>query len=248
MKRLFWDIETTPCIGYFWRPSYRTSISYDNILEQAKIICISYKWQDEDEVHTLVWDGKDDKKLVKAFAKELKKSDDAVAHNGDRFDLPWVKTRFLVHGVDFPAKITTTDTLKRARGNFRFPSNRLNDIGEYLGLGKKLDTGGFGLWKDVMKGDEKALEKMVKYCEQDVLLLEKVYHKLKNHVPVTLHEGVYNDNKKWACPSCSSDKVYSNKKKVSPTGVIKREMKCKCCKRYYTISNKAYIDYLTKKA
>ena len=145
MKRLFWDIETTPCIGYFWRPSYRTSISYDNILEQAKIICISYKWQDEDEVHTLVWDGKDDKKLVKAFAKELKKSDDAVAHNGDRFALPWVKTSCLVHGVAFPAKITTPDTLKRARGNFRFPSNRLNDIGEYLGLGKKLDTGGFGL-------------------------------------------------------------------------------------------------------
>ena len=247
MKRLFWDIETTPCIGYFWRPSYRTSISYDNILEQAKIICISYKWQDEDEVHTLVWDGKDDKKLVKAFAKELKKSDDAVAHNGDRFDLPWVKTRFLVHGVDFPAKITTIDTLKCARGNFRFPSNRLNDIGEYLGLGKKLDTGGFGLWKDVMKGDKKALEKMVKYCEQDVLLLEKVYYKLKNHVPVTLHEGVYNGHDKWTCPSCSSGRVKINKKKVTATGIIKRQLKCHDCNRYYTISNKAYIDYLKRK-
>lgn len=247
MKRMYWDIETSPCVGYFWRPG-KQFLSYDNILEQAKIICICWKWEGEQEVHSLDWGkNQDDKTLVKKFAKELMKADDAVAHNGDNFDFRWLKTRFLIHGVDFPAKIVTTDTLKRARGNFKFPSNRLDAIGDYLGVGRKMDTGGFSLWKDVMKGDKDALQKMVDYCKQDCILLEDVHKEIKRLVPNTLHEGVLSGGEKWNCPNCASTQVWCNKTKVTAMGTIKKEMQCKSCKRYYTISNKSYIDYLKYK-
>lgn len=245
LKRMYWDIETSPCVGYFWRPGRKVSISYDNILEDAKIICICWKWEGEDEVYSLDWGKKqDDRKLVQEFAKELMKADDAVAHNGDRFDLPWLKTRFLIHGVDFPAKIVTTDTLKRVRSNFRFPSNRLDAIGDYLGVGRKMDTGGFGLWKDVMLGDREALDKMVEYCKQDCVLLEAVHKKITNLVPTTTHHGVLTGGEKWSCPSCGSVHVKCSKTRVTAMGTIKRQMKCGSCNRYYTISNKSYEHHV----
>ena len=103
IKRLFFDIETSPCIGYFWRPGYKVNLSYDNILEENKIICICYKWQHEDEVNSLTWDSKqNDKKMLQKFIKVANKADELVGHNGDRFDLKWVKTRCLKQHTRIP--------------------------------------------------------------------------------------------------------------------------------------------------
>ena len=41
IKRLFFDIETSPNIGYFWRAGYKLNIGADNIIEERKIICIT---------------------------------------------------------------------------------------------------------------------------------------------------------------------------------------------------------------
>ena len=125
MKVLFVDIETSPCVGYFWRPGYKLSISHDNIVEESKIICISYKWQGQEKVQTLTWDSsQDDRAMLERFAKVIAKADRAIAHNGDRFDLPWIRTRCLFHRIPFNAEVTTLDTLKEARGGFKFNSNR----------------------------------------------------------------------------------------------------------------------------
>ena len=96
MKRLFFDIETSPCLGWFWRPGWKTRLSYNNVIEDAKIICVSYKWEDEEEVYTLDWGSKkDDKALIKEFVKIMNTAHEIVGHNGDRFDIPWVRTRAL---------------------------------------------------------------------------------------------------------------------------------------------------------
>ena len=56
IKRLFFDIETSPMIVYSWRVGWKLNIGTDNIIEDWKVICISYKWEGEDKVHTLSWD------------------------------------------------------------------------------------------------------------------------------------------------------------------------------------------------
>ena len=56
IKRLFFDIETSPCIVYSWRVGYQINLSYENVIEDWKIICISYKWEHEDTVKNLAWD------------------------------------------------------------------------------------------------------------------------------------------------------------------------------------------------
>jgi len=248
MKRLFFDIETSPCIGWFWRPGFRTRLSYNNVIEDAKIICISYKWQDEDKIATLDWGKKkDDKKLIKEFVKIMNKANEIIGHNGDRFDIPWVRTRALFHGVKSIPRWRTLDTLKSVRSNLKFPSNRLGDIAKYLGLEvQKMDTS-FNLWKQVMAGDKDALAYMVEYCEYDVLVLEKVYEKIVKFVPAKTHAGVIDGGAKWSCPHCGSTHLVRNGTDVTRAGTESQKMRCKSCGGNYRITTKQYAKFLEYK-
>ena len=70
IKRLFFDIETSPNIGLFWEAGYKKNIDYSNIIKERAIICICYKWQGEKITHGLHWDSKqDDKKMLIDFIK-----------------------------------------------------------------------------------------------------------------------------------------------------------------------------------
>jgi DNA polymerase elongation subunit (family B) len=86
-KRLYFDIEVSPNIGFFWNPGHKISISYENIIHERAIICICYKWEYEKKVSFLTWDSKQcDKAMLKEFIKVANEADEMVGHNGDRFD------------------------------------------------------------------------------------------------------------------------------------------------------------------
>ncbi len=246
LKRLYFDLETSPAVGYFWRPGWKINISYHNIVQEPQIICVCYKWAGEDKTYSLDWGkGQSDKGLLKKFIKIANKADQLVGHNGDRFDLKWIKTRCLFHDIPTFPKYQTIDTLKQARANFNFNSNRLDYIAKFLGFEGKKDTGGFQLWVDCMNGDEKALKKMIDYCKGDVVILEKVFDRINNYVPHRAHARVNEDAEKWQCPECLSTNVILNRSTTTAMGTIRRQMNCKKCQKYYTISNKAYMDLLT---
>ena len=93
-RRLYFDIEVSPNVGLFWQSGYKQNIDYQNIIKERAIICICYKWEDDKEVYEVHWDKKqDDKKLLIEFIKIANQADELVGHNGDRFDLPWVRTQ-----------------------------------------------------------------------------------------------------------------------------------------------------------
>jgi RNase P subunit RPR2 len=136
----------------------------------------------------------------------------------------------------------TIDTLKWAK-KFYFNSNKLDYIGQYLGLGNKLPTG-IELWKAVvLDNDREALEKMAEYCRRDVQLLEKVYTKMADHMPHATHQGVLAGGDKWTCPHCGSEKVRLKCHRVTSSGTRQCQMQCQKCGRYHTISEKSYRDY-----
>jgi hypothetical protein len=136
-----------------------------------------------------------------------------------------------VHGIDIPWQLPTVDTLKQARKGFRFPSNRLDYLGQYMGHGKKKDTGGFGLWKAVMNKDAKALGDMVKYCKRDVELLEQVWGTMYSYVKPTTHVGVAAGGYRHWCPKCGSGNVKMNgNHRTTAAGVLQMEMKCLDCR------------------
>jgi DNA polymerase elongation subunit (family B) len=244
IKRLFFDIETSPNIGYFWRAGYKLNIGPENIIEERKIICISYKWEHEETIHTLTWDfNLCDKQMLIDFIKVANQADEMIAHNGDRFDIKWIRTRCIYHRVPMMPDYKTLDTLKKAKYGFNFNSNKLDYIAQFLGVGAKVKHSGFQMWKDVMKGKPEALKEMVEYCEGDIIVLEDVYLTMQSYIKPNTHTGVLNGNLKYSCSLCGSENVELLKNTVTPAGTIKRKMQCGC-DHTFDISNASYMNFL----
>lgn len=244
MKRLFIDIETSPNVVLSWRVGYKIRIDPDNILKERAIICGCWKWQHEKAVHGITWDKEqNDKPVVDKFVELMSEADEVVAQNGDNFDIPWLKTRFLFHGGQSLPRIKTVDTLQWAKRNLYFNSNKLDYMAGYLGIGRKIHTE-FGLWKEiVLNQNQKSLEKMMVYCKQDIILLQKVWERLQLLVAPKTHNAVLLNGEKWQCPRCASDNVITSKKKVTAAGTIQHQMQCKKCGGFFTVGSTAHKLY-----
>ena len=171
-----------------------------------------------------------DKITIEDFSKVLKEADEIVAHNGDNFDLKWIRGRGIKSGIDLSETIITHDTLKIARQKFRFNSNKLDYLAKYLGVGGKIETN-YSLWKEIiLDKNQKSLKKMIKYCNNDVAILEQVWYKLK---PYASHKtSVTTDRKK--CPECGGSTEVS-KLRTRASGVKVVQLQCKDCGKYNTI-------------
>lgn len=183
-KRLYFDIEVSPNIVFTWRIGGDIALSPENLIQERAIICICYKWEHDTKVHSLQWNKGCDKDLLAKFAKIIDSADEVVTQNGDSFDIKWIRTRCIYHGIPVSPKFNSIDTLKFARAGFKFNSNKLDYMGKFLGVGEKIKTE-YDLWRDiVLNNDKAALTKMVDYCKGDVELLERVYKKLQEYTPV----------------------------------------------------------------
>lgn len=183
-------------------------------MSERYIICAGWKWEGEDKVHTVSTlddqkrykkDPHDDQHVVEKLHSVLSKADVIIHHNGDSFDKRYVDTRILK--LDLPAlpPVTSIDTYKVAKQKFLFNSNKLDYLGQFLGLGKKVKTTP-GLWMRVMQGDKDAVLEMVEYNKQDVLLLEKVFLKLRPYCASHVNRELYGS---IGCPRCGSNEVQS---------------------------------------
>jgi predicted PolB exonuclease-like 3'-5' exonuclease len=249
IKRLFLDIEVSPDIVLSWRIGYKINLDHSNILKERAIICVGYKWEHESEAKCISWDeNQDDKAMLVKVLEIVNEADEAIMHNGDRFDMPWLKTRCLFHGLEPLPEYKTVDTLQWARKHFYFNSNKLDYIARFLGLGGKIKTE-FGLWKEVvLDRSTEAMDKMAKYCKQDVLLLEKVWQRLSRAVNQKTHVGVLAGKGKWTCPHCGSENVKVSKERVTAKGSVQYQMVCNDCGRYFTVSESVYRSYLEAKS
>ena len=232
---LLFDIENAPSEAYIWQ-LWKDVNSTAFIKDDWYIMSWSAKWFGEKDITTKTLtdyeeysiNPKNDRILLEELWSLLDECDILIAHNCKKFDRRKVNARFAIHGMLPPSPYKIVDTLLEARKSFMFTSNALGDLGVYLGLGEKADTGGFQLWKDCMAGDLEAWEKMRGYNTQDVVLLEKVYIRLlpymKNHPNV----GIYQDEEVMACSKCGSAELVEDR--TFPTNVSKFPMyRCTKC-------------------
>lgn len=204
MKILLLDTETSPLVVTTWGLFDKTVIDYRNIVEEWTFISGAWKWFGEKTVHAIAVDPripKDDKAVVEALVEVISSADVVVAHYGDAFDLPKIKARAIYHGLPPIPPRPTVDTKKVAAKIFGFTANRLDYLGGFLGVGRKMSTPP-GLWTKVLEGDEDALATMVKYNKQDVVLLEEVYKKLRPYMTTHPNAGIYEAVD--SCPVCGS--------------------------------------------
>lgn len=224
-KILLLDIETAPNLGYTWGKWEQDVIEFK---EDWYILSYGAKWWGKSKMITrklpdypnFKRDKSDDGSLIKDLWELFDEADVIVAHNGDVFDVRKANARFIAHNLKPPSPYKTVDTKKVAKKYFQFDSNKLDELGRYLGIGRKLQTGGFKLWLDCMAGDKRAWAKMEKYNKQDVRLLEEVYSLLRPWMTNHPNVNVLNE-KTGACPTCGSTKV--QKRGFSFTTVGKKQ-------------------------
>lgn len=172
----------------------------------------------------------DDSRIVKSLWQVLNDADIVIGHNFDRFDRKKINTRFLLHGLPLPSSYTIIDTVKVARKQFGFHSNKLDFIAQQLGVGSKLLHEGFEMWRKCMNGDKEALDNMLKYNLVDVEINEKVYKKLLPFI--TSHPNLNNfaTSTGVVCANCGSpESDFEQIGYFHTNSHSYEEIRCKCC-------------------
>lgn len=205
-KVLIFDVETLPIVAYVWKV-WQEDIPDVRIIKDWCILSWSAKWLHDDKIISDVLTKREaltrnDERLVENFWLLLNEADVVVAHNGKRFDIKRVNTRFWKHKMKKPSSYKVIDTLASVKSVFSLNHNSQNAVAKFLDIQEKLDTE-FQLWEDCDHGVTDALHYMVDYNEQDVRMLEEIYLSMRewipNHPDLKVYQGVTE-----GCPVCLS--------------------------------------------
>lgn len=211
---LFFDIESSLQLAAIFQLAHNDWIQPESLVTERHLISVCWRWQGETKMQSVCLlddpkrferDPHDDFYVAKKFHEVLAEADVVVTHNGDSFDLRYLKTRMLVHGLPPLPPITSLDTYKVAKKHFMLNSNKLDYIAKLLKVGAKMDTPK-GLWLDVLRGDRKAIKTMTEYNRHDVVVLEKVFAKLAPYMDNHVNRELFG---LAGCPRCGSTKIQS---------------------------------------
>ncbi|CAN5894200.1 3'-5' exonuclease [soil metagenome] len=165
--------------------------------EFGKIICISAGFlksaDGKEQFRIKSFYGHDEKLLLQNFAELLNKhfyrADHRLCgHNGKEFDFPWIARRMMIHGIKIPALLNTSgkkpwevthlDTMEMWKfGDFKNHTS-LNLLAALFGVPTpKDDIDGSMVHK--VYYEEKNLERIVTYCQKDVLTVAQLLRKFR---------------------------------------------------------------------
>ena len=123
----------------------------------------------------------EDRRLLKDLIKDMEKFTRLIGFYSTRFDFPFVRTRCLMHGYDFPIykSIYHTDIYYLVRNKFCLKSNRLQNACKQFGIPAKDTHFEWDTWKNaVMKGSKKDLNKILEHNKEDVISTELLWKKV----------------------------------------------------------------------
>lgn len=192
-KIAFFDIETTNLNANF-----------------GYVIAVCWKFRGNKKIHTVKItdsptfkkDPTNDKWVVQTAAEGLSKADMWVGWYSTRFDEPYLNSRLLYHDLGPMPPVPHVDGWKIARYKMKLNSNRLQTVTSFLGMEDKTPLSG-PIWIRAMAGQKDAINYVVKHCQQDVVVLEQVFEKIK-----ILSTSLPNINvvtgKTDSCPSCGT--------------------------------------------
>jgi len=214
-KILILDVETAPLKTYMWS-LWQNGVQPSAMVDCSYILSWAAKWLGEDQVfadalcynESYTAGTEDDSRMLSGIWELMNEADCVVAHNGDRFDIKRLNTRFLLAGFPPPNPYKSIDTLKIVKRAFAFDSNKLDHLLKVCFNDSKLETGGFKTWVGCMEGDMDSWEQMIEYNKGDVTKLEDLYLYIrpwdKFHPSAATWGGVSNDP---CCTRCGSHDV-----------------------------------------
>lgn len=232
-KILLLDIETAPMEVYTWSLRGNDYISPTNIIKDWFVLSWSAKFLFSsqvfsDSVTPQEASNRDDSRMIMGIYQFLNEAQIVITHNGNKFDLPKINSRLLVHGFPPPTHYQTIDTLSVARKYFGFSSNKLDYLNKILGLNLKDDMS-FDDWIACVHGNREALSKMEKYNRKDVLNLEDLYVTLRPWIQNHPNVGVYLNTEDSVCKNCGKELKDENWEGTYETNTaVYRAFRCSC--------------------
>jgi hypothetical protein len=232
---LIFDLETSPNIAYTWGKYDQDVIEF---IQERMIISMAWKFLGEKKVQSIsipdFYGYKKqvvlkNRKLIQKIHKLFMMADVLVAQNGDNFDVKMANSEFVQYGLKPPPNHKTVDTLKIAKKKFRFNSNKLDHMAKRLGIGGKVETGGFKLWEGCLAGNKSAWAKMIRYNKRDVAILEKLYIKFAPWAGQ--HPNMNAFDFKRGCVVCKSTSVRKNGFTITVNGKRQR-YQCRDCGKW----------------
>lgn len=227
MKILLLDIETAPNTAHVWG-LFKQNISISQLMDSSYVMCWSAKWLGEERVMFDSVHKSKPHRMLNGIYKLLEEADVVVHYNGTRFDIPTLNKEFLLHDMKPPATYRQVDLLKTARGQFRFPSNKLDYVAKALGVGGKIKHSGHDLWVRCMAGENAAWSEMEEYNKNDVTLLEQVYFRLLPWIKGHPNHAQYVEGENEKCPNCGGEHLHKRGYSYTAVGKFQR-YQCNAC-------------------
>lgn len=230
MRILLLDIETAPNLVHVWG-LWQQNVGLPQIIKGGYTMCWAAKWLDGDEIFHMNIYEQTPKTMIKSIHRMLNEANAVIHYNGTKFDIPTLNREFILHGLTPPAPYKQIDLLRTARSQFKFASNKLDYVAQFLGVGAKTTHRGHQLWIDCMALDYDAWVEMAEYNINDVALLEAVYNVLrpwvKNHPNIALYQ-----EDREVCPKCGGKHYQKRGTTVTITSIYQR-YRCKECGTWF---------------
>lgn len=223
---LIWDIEAT---------SLNADFGY--------MLCFGYKWYGERTTKVVSVtdfekhgdDVTNDREVVKAALAVLDSADMWVTWYGKRFDVPFIQSRLMYHGLPVLGMKPHYDGWETARKKMRLHSNRLASVSAFLEVEEKTPLSG-PIWVRAGAGHKPSIRYIRQHCKQDVIVLEQVYTRLRTiastHPNLSIQpRALVVEGRR--CPTCGHDSLISRGYVYKVTCVYQRFV-CKDCGAHAT--------------
>jgi uncharacterized protein YprB with RNaseH-like and TPR domain len=120
-----------------------------------------------------------DKRITKSLLKAIDSVDIVVGYYSTRFDVPFVRTRALYHGLRFPGhqEKIHLDLYYRVRSLLKLGRNTLDQATSFFGIEGKNHVRG-DIWNAARVGDQEALTYVLNHNVEDVQILAELHNKI----------------------------------------------------------------------
>lgn len=151
--------------------------------DEGMVVAVGILIGDEPEIvfaETL----EEEKRILLWLKEKIKECGLLVTWYGSGFDIPFLITRGITHGIDLSGlgEIPMLDLCEWCRANLLLSSNSLQSVAKFLGVWEAGNFSGADvgtLFKMSSRGDFEARRQIVQHCREDLIALKRVHEKLE---------------------------------------------------------------------
>lgn len=219
MRILAWDLECSNLSADF---GIILTAGFKEVGEGKPEVynILDYTGEDRDLIRA-------EKRLLKDISTRLLDCDVWLTHYGTWYDIPFVNTRLLYHGLPvLPPNFAHIDTWKVSRNRLKLRNNRLATISDFLKTDDEKNAIKPEQWIRALGGHRPSMNYIVDHNRRDVLVLEEVYSILRplvlDHPNKNLVDG------RGGCSKCGATKLQKRGTHLTRTRKYQR-YQCQNC-------------------